>query len=121
MTMAALERQCAPYSLLLVGARREGSRTLALCAVAPPAEVFRRTEQNRPHAVGGVHWYCTEGYYIGFAPTATIDQRPAINYDQASEERLSWYLLDGVGGWRAGAAVRLASSTEWRKVILGLK
>ena len=122
-----LAERCKDFKLLLVGARKVGETAFSLCAVAPPAVVFRKTEDDETHEHRGVHWYRQDDESMGFAPSAEVNLSAAdtTNSGYAGEDvddqddgrrRLSWH-LDSSGGWRAGLAADLDGS-EWRKVIL---
>jgi len=138
---AGLAKKCKGYKLLLVGARKGSSETFALCAVAPPAVVFKKTEDNTTHEHRGVWWYhCAEAgdddddadddvhVSMGFALSATVELQQADTHNSGHGEtnddeadgrgRLSWHLSSGSGGWRAGLEIELDFDTEWRKVIL---
>ena len=134
-----LQERCKDFRLLLVGARKEGETAFALCAVAPPAVVFRKTRGNETHEHRGVHWYRAtddddELTAMGYAPSAnvTLESADTTNsghttdaYARIDSEadradgrgRLSWHLNEQ-GGWRAGLAVDVDEGSEWRKVIL---
>jgi hypothetical protein len=132
-----LQERCKDFRQLLVGAREAGKTSFALCAVAPPAVVFRKTKKNETHEHRGVHWYRAHAspelrLSMGFSPSPNVRLEAAdtLNcYCQDGRGRLSWELLDDPddpdsqdGGWRAGLCVELygvnAGSRQWRKVIL---
>ena len=133
----ALEQRCKDFKLLLVGARRAEDTAFTLCAIAPPAVVFRKTTGNDTHEHQGVHWYrSANDWYdsddddkqaMGFAASAEIDCSAADTTNiygsdaegkADGERRLSWHLGANGGGWRAGLATDLDNDTEWHKVIL---
>jgi len=65
----------------------------------------------------GAYWYNYPGSSVGFAESSQVDLRSADISNQISpscSRRLSWDLWSG--GWRAGCAIGLYSST-WRKLI----
>ena len=67
--------------------------------------------------VGGAYWYHNSSYCIGFASTAniTLDTCDIDSTDCA--DRLSWYLDNSKGGYRAGCETLLDFNSSWRKVI----
>ena len=131
----ALEERCRGFAELLVGARKDGETTFALCALAPPPVVFEKTTDDQTHEHNGVHWYRSSSggakLAMGFAPvqevelgTADIKDDPAYALSVCVEEngrrRLSWHTEGGIGGWRAGmkTGLYLGECDGWRKVIL---
>lgn len=88
--------------------------------------VFAATPLNTPTLENGSYFYFTANQSIGFAPNSIINQGEAdlensITVDGACDAgngdlRLSWHLVSGVGGWRAGCSDSLNSSPEPRAV-----
>jgi len=101
---------------LLVGARRTGSKTLALAAMGNSEVVTSRTRDDATNLHNDVYWYCNPSKSIGFAPQSHVTLGCADTTDQRCTKRLSWNLMH-TGGWRAGAACTLYDSSEWEKVI----
>jgi len=88
-----------------------GNSSLPVLAAAPTAQVFTETVRNTPQLVNGTYWYYTPDYSIGFAPSATVDQRTADVENISDPLRLSWHLHDYTGGFRLGDQTYLNSGT----------
>jgi hypothetical protein len=119
--LRALKSQCKEQ--IIVGAVQGSSATrLAIAAMGPSDILLLNNPLNQPTKYGNVHWYLTPKVSFGFAPsTATINCRNAdTEQKNNSENRLCWYLL-GIGGYRAGAAIKLDKNNEWRKIIMTQK
>ena len=115
-----IKRQCQGFRYVLVGGRVDGSAALELCAAAPAADVFQRTTEDEAHEANGAFWYCRAGCSMGFAPTPTVDLRSADLTEEQGNQRLSWH-LNGSGGYRLGEHGGLNSSTNVRKIVMGLR
>jgi hypothetical protein len=118
-SLSDIKSRCQRFALVLVGGRRVGETNLKLCAIAPPAEVFRATTGDNTHEVSGAHWYCREGKAMGFAPSSSVTLSSADTSEKSDTRRLSWHLT-GSGGWRVGEQTGLNDSSDYRKVIMGL-
>ena len=87
---------------VILSGKAVGSSNILLAAAAPTTQVFTETVLNTPQLLNGAYWYNTPDQSIGFAPTATINQMQADAYDYSDPLRLSWHIMNSVGGWRLG-------------------
>ena len=87
---------------VILSGKAVGSSNILLAAAAPTTQVFTETVLNTPQLLNGAYWYNTPDQSIGFAPTATINQLQADAYDYSDPLRLSWHIMNSVGGWRLG-------------------
>jgi hypothetical protein len=71
---------------------------------------------DQPQLHNGVYWYNTPGLSIGFAPNSTIDQSAADQFDIDNNQRVSWHLDLGIGGFRLGSIVTF--SAPYYKIYL---
>ena len=109
-TQAQLEA-CAsdPNQYVAVGAKQEGSSTLALMAVARASEVFAQRCGGR--LANGAYWYNCVGKSFGFAASSiNLNTFYWLMTDMSSEQceyRLSWLVDRRMGGFRAGCITHL--------------
>ena len=93
---------------VILSGKAVGSTTILLAAAAPTAQVFTETVINTPQLLNGTYWYYTlsttwpDQGSIGFAPTNSINQNSADFGDWTDPLRLSWHLVEGLGGYRLG-------------------
>lgn len=109
---------------VILSGKAAGSTTILLAAAAPTAEVFTATLIDTPQLLNGTYWYNTIktdmfgiSGSIGFAPTNAISQTIADQYDMADPLRLSWHLIDSLGGYRLGDSGDLNVSTAYLKQV----
>lgn len=107
---------------VILSAKEVDSTTILLAAAAPTAQVFTETVINTPQLLNGAYWYYTlvttvsyEGS-IGFAPTNTINQSSA-DFGTTGEQRLSWHLIENLGGYRIGDDTSLNDSSAYLKQV----
>jgi len=107
---------------VILSAKAVDSTTILLAAAAPTAQVFTETVINTPQLLNGAYWYYTlvttvpyEGS-IGFAPTNSINQNSA-DYGTTGEQRLSWHLIENLGGYRIGDDTSLNYSSDYLKQV----
>ena len=93
---------------VILSGKAVGSTTILLAAAAPTAQVFTETVINTPQLLNGTYWYYTlsttwpDQGSIGFAPTNSINQNSADYGNWTDPLRLSWHLVEGIGGYRLG-------------------
>lgn len=76
-----------------------------------------KTALNDTKLVDGVYWYFTPNQSFGFSPSPIIQQDSADIYDDnIDNQRVSWHLDQGVGGYRLG--ILNPFSNNYYKVIL---
>ena len=109
---------------VVVGAARAGEDRAALkvAAVGEVGAALGGTEGDETRVSHGAHWYCREERGFGFAPNDDVERGNAEadgnhRYDPL---RLSWR-INGGSGWRAGDVCYLRDSSEWRKLVWGLR
>ena len=88
--------------------------------------VFAATVLNTPTLENGSYFYFTANKSIGFAPNSTIAQNNADTVNSTSNAaacdagngdlRLSWHIVFGAGGYRAGCSTGLNNSPQPRAV-----
>jgi hypothetical protein len=108
---------------VILSAKAVDSTTILLAAAAPTAQVFTETVINTPQLLNGAYWYYTlvttvpnEGS-IGFAPTNSINQSSADIDETTGEQRLSWHLIENLGGYRIGDVTSLNDSSDYLKQV----
>ena len=105
---------CTINSFLCLGAGPNGSDLIRVIACALCSDVITATPKNSPVYHGLAYWYLTDTFSVGFAPISIIDQNSGDVYNVADDLRLSWHLVSGAGGYRAGT---LTYPGAYRKYI----
>jgi hypothetical protein len=120
--------QCDKGLLLLAGGPT-GSSTLTALAAAPRADVLFETGQsNTPHDANGSGWYFDNSFSWGFAKQGDPIDRDTCDVAASDDGdpngpnpdlRLCWHTQNGHldGGYRAGAVIRLNTSTDYTRYI----
>ena len=128
---ADLDPGCGQY--LLVAAHKEGSDTLALCAMAERTDVLKKTTKSGDsNKSNGVLWHNCRGKSFGFSPAPKNDedadneddnssvkeQKDAEMQDNQDSLCLRWR-LDGNAGDRVGTTTFAVDcdSTDYSKLI----
>ena len=113
--LSAFGSRCA-----FVGAKTSRhAATFVLGAFGAADFVSGVTTHNVPHETRGVLWYRTLSKSFGFVSSGnTVQQNSADTGSADGEDRLSWHIGQGVGGYRAGDNTGLNSDTVYRKIIL---
>ncbi len=89
---------------VFVGARKASSGQILIGAFGLSEDVFQATtDAFNGHLSNGVYWYNYVGRAFGFAAEQSIDLSPGDVSSSDSENRLSWLLDIGLGGYRAGS------------------
>ena len=103
---------------VLVGAKRRGSSSLAVAAMGRRSLVFEQTQDERSTTLdNGVFWYRYWNSF-GFADADDVWLNDCdVNDLQTGHRRLSWFVDQGWGGYRAGAHVDLYNEGPWEKVL----
>eukprot|EP01083_Nonionella_stella_P278852 948369_1 len=70
-----------------------------------------------PDSEYSVYWYNVHQWSFGFAPISKVTLTVADTYAQQDSRRLSWHMLEWIGGWRAGTKTWLNSNTIFYKTI----
>ena len=104
---------------LMIAARQTGSSVFTLLAAASYNFLSTFTTSGNTTAnENGTEWYNRANYSFGFAGNGdSIDLYSCDRGSANAHLRLCWH-TGGAGGYRAGATLRLNSSTAWEKVIL---
>jgi hypothetical protein len=106
---------------IMLAARRTGSDTFALLAATTIGFLTNLSSGtgNVTTANNGAEWYNQDNYSVGFAGLGDSVSRNSCDTASTNPElRLCWHTVDRIGGWRAGTATYLNSSTDWEKVLL---
>jgi len=112
---------------IMLGAINGDSDTITLLAAVKWSDFITYTADNVTKSLNGAEWYIN-GDSLGFAHLGdTISQNSADTNSANASKRLSWHTnrssdsssvaTDIFGGWRAGAATGLNSSTVWDRVV----
>jgi hypothetical protein len=104
-----------PDQYVVVGAKQEGSSTLALMAVARASEAFALHCDAR--LVNGAYWYNCDRNSFGFAGSSSISLSSADTAHDQCAYRLSWHVDQNVGGYRAGCTIGLNDDSKYYKQI----
>jgi len=104
-------------SVVLMGAKKADTDELIVAAIGRLDIITAEKTSNSTQLHNGVHWYCTPGRSMGFAPNSTVQMQDVDVHDVDCPMRLSWSLL-GCGGWRAGSLMKLTWSYDFEKVIM---
>lgn len=112
---------------VLICAKMAEYRNLTLCAIGERGAVVNERDDESCMRSNGVYWYWKRNYSFGFSPTPEVnlgrgpDYHDCFKPDPTSNERLSWNINNGFGGWRAGYTTRIHVNPEtghaWRKLI----
>lgn len=108
---------------ILVGAAKKKGTHISLCAMGRRENILIKTEGNETTYENGVYWYYNEDKAFGFSPIPSIDLKLADQSELQGEKRLSWHLhkyggqASDSGGFRAGVARDILSSSEWIKLV----
>ncbi len=105
-----------PNQYVAVGAKQEGSSTLALVAVTRASEAFDKHCDTL--LSNGAYWYNCVGRSFGFAPSSSISLQYVDTESSQCEYRLSWYVDLNFGGWRAGCAIGLYDSSYYKQIYI---
>ncbi len=94
-------------SLCMGGVDAANTDVLLVVACGCCLDVLNVTERNQPQLHNGAFWYNTPSFSIGFSPNSIIDQSTADIYDPGNNQRVSWHLDAGIGGFRVGSIVSI--------------
>ena len=111
---------------IMLGAINGTSDTIQLLAAIAWTDFIVYTPQNVTKTVNGAQWYNNTGS-IGFVGLGdTINQNSCDINNTNANLRLCWHADQGgyndpatelIGGWRAGTATGLNSSTSWDRIV----
>jgi hypothetical protein len=118
-----LRSNCSTTTIMCVGgSNSQSDPLLKVVACGNCLSITTQTILNQPKFYGSAYWYFTENQSFGFSPSSNINQNQADDFDLSSNERLSWHLDQGIGGWRLGSKVSLnADGTSFKKVFINGK
>ena len=116
--METIKSSCLPSTVLCLGGRDSTNDVLLVVSCGLCSVVLTQTAKNTPNLHNGAYWYYSPVYTIGFAPNATFYENAADTYDESNNQRVSWLLYGGYGGWRLGSLINLYSDSRYYKVIL---
>jgi len=120
--METIKSSCLPSTVLCLGGRDSTNDVLLVVSCGLCSVVLTPTAKNTPNLHNGAYWYYSPdisgSQSMGFAPNATITQRDADSYDLSNNQRVSWLLYVGYGGWRLGSLIDLYDNSRYYKVIL---
>lgn len=85
-------------SAVLVGARKFGASELLLAAIGKLDVIVAKTTLNSTKLHNGVHWYCTPGQSMVFAPDANVEIFPADCSNWGDPYRVSWVWMEQEDG-----------------------
>eukprot|EP01084_Bolivina_argentea_P188978 325141_1 len=128
-SMAELRSSCqtGPNYYLFVGALASTTSTSAYIAAYAPAQVlttdtypissaYKPTQYSNDPSYT-VYWYNYPGKGFGFAGESLVNLNHVDNLDSNGDQRLSWTLITGYGGWRAGIHKDLTNDNTWYKFM----
>ena len=120
--METIKSSCLPSTVLCLGGRDSTNDVLLVVSCGLCSVVLTPTAKNTPNLHNGAYWYYSPDIILsqsmGFAPTATINQYNTDTYDTSNNQRVSWNLDNGYGGWRLGSLMNLYNNSPYYKVIL---
>jgi hypothetical protein len=111
-----IRNNCSESNILCMGGLDITNNVLLVVACGCCLDVLSVTVGNQTQLHNGVYWYNTPTYSIGFAPNSTIIQTYADQFDLGNNQRVSWHLDLGIGGYRVGSIV--TSSAPYYKIYL---
>ena len=121
----SIKSQCSSETLLCVGGADNDNLLLVSCGNC--RAVLTPTPRNHSVLNNGAYWYLTNSYSFGFSPIYNIKLDPdqdtfdsVLDKTFPDQNRLSWIMYDGKGGWRLGDLNDKAGTTKGLRKIMML-
>ena len=116
--MDEINKSCLSTTNLCLGGRDSTNDVLLVVSCGLCSVVFTKTPKNTPNLHNGAYWYYTPDGSMGFSPNSTVNQTSADAFDQSNNQRVSWHLNVGSGGYRLGSLNVLNNDSRYYKLIL---